>query len=137
MNTHKLTVGVATLALVATSTSLLLFAGCSTSSNPAPSSTIDSSTDSPTPDTSTAGNDTGVAIDSPVAVDSGTDAVADTAVVDVVSLDTGSCVSAMSTCNTCYTDAQAAANPYNACSPFTTNCVPFTTPIPDGAVGQL
>jgi len=39
--------------------------------------------------------------------------------------DTGSCKSDSSTCNTCYTDAQAASDPLNACSAYTKNCVTF------------
>jgi hypothetical protein len=44
--------------------------------------------------------------------------------------DTGSCVSESSACNTCYTDAQAATDPYNACSQYTKNCVPVTLTVP-------
>jgi hypothetical protein len=44
---------------------------------------------------------------------------------DAPSLDTGSCKSTMPTCNTCYTAAQAGADPYNACTAYTSKCVPF------------
>jgi hypothetical protein len=44
---------------------------------------------------------------------------------DAPSLETGSCQSDASTCNTCYTPAQAAADPYNGCSPYTAACIPF------------
>jgi len=44
---------------------------------------------------------------------------------DSPSLDTGGCTSDASTCNSCYTAAQAAADPYNACSPYTAACIPF------------
>jgi hypothetical protein len=58
-------------------------------------------------------------------VDSGTD----TNLPDV-NLDTGKCTPDSSACNSCYTDAQAAADPFNACSAYTKNCVPFTTTVP-------
>ena len=60
-----------------------------------------------------------------VIVDSGTDAN-----VPDVDLDTGKCTPDSSACNSCYTDAQAAADPFNACSPYTSKCVPFTTTVP-------
>jgi hypothetical protein len=60
-----------------------------------------------------------------VIVDSGTDAN-----LPDVNLDSGSCKSDSSACNSCYTDAQAAADPFNACSAYTKNCVPFTTTVP-------
>jgi hypothetical protein len=56
--------------------------------------------------------------------------IADVIQIPDVSLDTGTCVPTSTTCNSCYTDAQAATNPYNACSPYTKNCVPFTTAVP-------
>jgi hypothetical protein len=48
---------------------------------------------------------------------------------DVV-LDTGGCTSDASTCNSCYTAAQAVADPLNACAPETVNCIPFTGTVP-------
>jgi hypothetical protein len=44
---------------------------------------------------------------------------------DAPSLDTGSCKSDAGTCNSCYSSAQAAADPYNACSQYTANCIKF------------
>jgi hypothetical protein len=81
-------------------------------SNPTP--TIN---DSGTSDVTTSGDDSSTGTDSSTASDTGT--------TDAPSLDTGSCKSDASTCNTCYTAAQAAADPYNACSQYTANCVSF------------
>jgi len=50
--------------------------------------------------------------------------------MDVVNIDTGSCVSDASTCNSCYTASQAAQDPLNACAPETANCIPFTKTVP-------
>jgi hypothetical protein len=131
MTTHKLTLGIATLAIAATTTSILLSVGCSNSSSGEPAPTRDSGSDSTTGDSGNSGSDSGVGTDSHVSADAATDAPAATdGATDAVSLDTGSCTSEASTRNTCYTDAQAAANPYNACSPYTVNCVPFTTAVP-------
>jgi hypothetical protein len=48
-----------------------------------------------------------------------------------VSLDTGSCSSDSAACNSCYTDAQAKADPLNACSSlYTKNCLQFTGTVP-------
>jgi len=56
---------------------------------------------------------------------------------DAPSFDTGSCVSDASACNSCYSAVQAAADPYNACSPYTVNCTKFDNtrvPLIDGGV---
>jgi hypothetical protein len=45
--------------------------------------------------------------------------------IDAPSLDTGSCKSSMTTCNTCYTAAQAATDPYNGCTTYTAACQGF------------
>ena len=45
--------------------------------------------------------------------------------VDSPSLDTGSCMSDAGTCNSCYSAAQASADPYNACSVYGTACQRF------------
>lgn len=52
-------------------------------------------------------------------------------------IDTGSCQSDSSVCNSCYTDAQAAQDPYNACSIYAVNCTKFDNgrvPLNDGGV---
>jgi hypothetical protein len=49
---------------------------------------------------------------------------------DVPIIDTGTCTSDASTCNSCYTAAQAAQDPLNACAPETVNCIPFTKTVP-------
>jgi len=132
MNAHKLTprstASVSFIAAVvvttATTACLSLFAACSSSndSNPAPTVRPDSGSkpdagSSHHPDGGHAGGqdgghtipDTGGQMNPP---------------------DTGSCKSDSGLCNSCYTDAQTAANPYTACSEFTKNCVPFTTTVP-------
>jgi hypothetical protein len=141
MNTHKLTFAVPTLALLATMFSLFVFTGCSgddsaVDSGPtARDSGIDSSTTATTDsgkeqkDGTTPGSDARTENDAGDAGD---------ALEDVVSLDTGACVSESGSCNTCYDDAQAAANPYNACSPFTATCIKFDpSRVPEGGVGKL
>jgi hypothetical protein len=120
MNARKLSLRLAAFALVATTVSLSFFAGCGGgggSPNPTPTKR-DSGPDS------TNHPDTGGNTESGGG-DSGKDAGADVGLPD-----TGSCVSEASTCNTCYTDAQAATDPYNACSPYTANCHQFTTTVP-------
>jgi hypothetical protein len=130
MNTHrKLTFGIATFAVVATTASILLSAGCSNSTTAEPTPTHDSGTDTATADSGKEGGGK--------EGDSGKDAARD-APADVLLVDTGSCVSETSTCNSCYTDAQAQADPYNTCSTYTAACVPFDpTRVPDGGVGPL
>ena len=49
---------------------------------------------------------------------------------DVPIIDTGACTSDASSCNSCYTAAQAAQDPLNACAPETVNCIPFTKTVP-------
>lgn len=125
MKTHELTFGVVTLALVTTATSLGLSVGCSSAANPSPDA---SAVDSSTTDGSSSADRKNTGSDS--RVDTSDAGEAGDAAKDVVSLDTGKCKSEASTCNTCYSDAQAAAYPYNACSPYTANCVPFTLTVP-------
>ncbi len=114
MSSRNLSARFALLALVVTAGSASAY-GCSSSnsSNPAPS-THDSGTDVTTNDgsgSSSGGGNDGSMNDSP-------------------SLDTGSCMSDASTCNSCYTASQAAADPLNACAPETANCIPFTQTVP-------
>jgi hypothetical protein len=45
-------------------------------------------------------------------------------------IDTGSCTSDASACNSCYTAQQAEQDPLNACAPETANCIPFTGTVP-------
>ncbi len=138
MNTHKVTFGIATFALVATAASLLVFTGCGGGDN--------------TADSGPSNRDSG-GVDSTTEVDSGKkpgkeagssndggktkDASADSS-KDAVSLNVGDCAPETTTCNSCYSDAQAAADPYNTCSPYTVNRVPFDpTRVPEGGVGPL
>jgi hypothetical protein len=105
---------VAAIGLAATLASALA-AACSGDDNGGnPQPTTDSGV---TPDGTTSGDDSSTGGDS--------SQTADSSAVDSPSLDTGSCKSDASTCNTCYTAAQAAADPYNACSQYTANCVSF------------
>jgi hypothetical protein len=131
MKPRKLALRLTALALVTVVSYALSLIGCG-NSNPSPGgpdashapdgSGSDSKTDtskhpdSNAPDTNSSDH---------VIVDSGTD----TNLPDV-NLDTGKCTSDSSACNSCYTDAQAAADPFNACSSYTKNCVPFTTKVP-------
>jgi hypothetical protein len=117
MNAHKLTLSLTVLALVATAATVP-FVGCGGTANNNPTPTLrDSGTDSTTNHTDggnaqsdSSGGDTGGG--------------------ETSLPDTGSCKSTSSSCNSCYTDAQAATDPYNACSTYTKNCVPFTTTVP-------
>jgi hypothetical protein len=113
----------------AAAASLVLAASCGGNDNGNPAPT--------TRDASSSGKDGG-ASDARVGHDAGSDVTVashdagagDTSTAPDVSLDTGSCVTDSSACNSCYSDAQAAANRYNACSAYTKNCVPFTTTVP-------
>ena len=49
---------------------------------------------------------------------------------DVPVIDTGTCTSDASSCNSCYTAQQAAEDPLNACAPETVNCIPVTKTVP-------
>ena len=49
---------------------------------------------------------------------------------DVPVIDTGTCQSDASTCNSCYSATQAEQDPLNACAPETANCIPFTGTVP-------
>ena len=143
MNTHKLTFGVATLALVATTLSLFVSTGCSgddSTADSGPTNRDSGGSSDSTTGTTDSGKEkkdgTSPNSDAPVETDAGGDA--SDAPEDVVSLDTGACVSESGSCNTCYDDAQAAANPYNAGSPFTANCIKFDPArVPEGGVGKL
>jgi hypothetical protein len=118
MNAKKLTLTVATLALVATATSLGLFAGCGSTSNSEPTPTIHDSgpgSDGTTPFPEAGSKDGGPTESGP----------AETSIPD-----TGACESGSTSCNTCYTDAQAAKDPLNACSTYTKDCVPVALTVP-------
>ena len=113
MNATKLTLAAIGIALVTTAATLSLFSGCSSSGNSEPAPTIRDSG----PESSTHS-------------DSGHDATGDTAPTETSIPDTGSCSSDSSACNTCYTDAQTAQDPLNACSAYTKNCVPVSLTVP-------
>ena len=130
MKPRKLALRLTALALLATVPYALSLLGCG-NSNPTPgnpdashapdTSGTDSKTDTmKQPDTKASDTNPPDGI-----VDSGTDTN-----LPEVNLDTGKCTPDSSACNSCYTDAQAAADPFNACSSYTKNCVPFTTAVP-------
>jgi hypothetical protein len=111
MKARKLALKLTALGLMVTTASALAFVGCGgVNANPTPP-VKDSGTDS-----TTNHGDSGA----PKESGSG-----DTGAVDTSLPDTGGCKSDSGACNSCYTDAQAAADPYNACSSFTKNCVSF------------
>jgi hypothetical protein len=114
MNTRKLSLRLAALALVATAASGAVY-GCSSddsnSSNPGPSSHDGGGNDGTVSSNDSGGSDAGNVSDAPV-------------------IDTGSCVSDASTCNSCYTPTQAQQDPLNGCAPETANCIPFTGTVP-------
>jgi len=124
MNSHKLSLRLAYLALAATAAMATAY-GCSgddTSNNPGPSSHDGGGSDSTA---SSSGGSSGGSSGS----SSGT--VGDSSGgADVPVIDTGSCTSDAATCNSCYTAAQAAQDPLNACAPETVNCIPFTKTVP-------
>jgi hypothetical protein len=113
--------------------SAVLFVACGNSDNPSPN---------PTPTVHDAGLDSSkkrdgsisTGPDAPASRDGGHDGTTpgqpDVIPLPDVSLDVGPCVSDSGSCNSCYTDAQATVNRYNACSPYTTSCVKFTTTVP-------
>jgi hypothetical protein len=138
MNAHKLRLGLATALLATAAISASVFVACSSSNGTNPAPTVrdagpdsTSKTDAPTShadgntgkDTGPPGTDGGQTKDSGHSKDTGGG-------VDSGPPDTGACKSDSGTCNSCYTAAQAASNPYTACSPYTKNCVPFTTTVP-------
>lgn len=126
MNTRKLFLKLAGVSLVAISAGAASLVACSGDSsnggNPAPTGG-----DSGSSSDVTMGGDTSPGDDSSMGSDTGTSSGGDSGGgMDVVTIDTGGCMSDASTCNTCYTASQAAVDPYNACSPYTVNCVPFS-----------
>jgi len=137
------------LAVAATGVMLSLAQACSSSDNGNPTPTVrDSGADgtktsgstrsSSSASVSGASNSSSTVTTSTGTHDGGTSstvAIIDSGVQDVVhipdvSLDTGHCTPDSSACNSCYTDAQSLANPYNVCSPYTKNCVKFTGTVP-------
>ncbi len=136
MNTRKVKLRLGAVVLAATTVSVLSFAGCSgdDATDMTPTNLLDSGPDVAKVDSgkppvkdggggsdSRAGKDAGDATNEVDAAD---------AAKDATPLDTGTCKSEASTCNSCYSDAQAAQDPYNACSSYTKNCVKFTTAVP-------
>jgi hypothetical protein len=111
---RKITLRLTALALVATTSYVMSSAGCGGTTNSNPMPTLhDSGTDS-----TTGHPDAGHPRDGGGPTDTG--------VVDSPGIpDTGSCKSDSSACNSCYTDAQAASDPLNACSEYAKNCVSF------------
>jgi hypothetical protein len=120
MNSQKLSLRLTTLAFVAATACVTAY-GCSSSNdngNPGPSSHDGGNADSTA--SSSSGGSSGSS--------SGTGDSSGGA--DVPVIDTGSCTSDASTCNSCYTAQQAAEDPLNACAPETVNCIPFTGTVP-------
>ena len=124
MNTRKLVMklaGVSIVALAASAGTLIACSGDnSNGGNPATTGG-----DSGSGGDVTMGGDTATGDDSSMGSDTSTSGDSGGG-MDVVQIDTGGCVSDASTCNTCYSASQAATDPYNACSPYTVNCVPFS-----------
>jgi hypothetical protein len=104
MKTSKLTIALASFALAISSSSAFIACSSDDSSQPGPSGHDASTSDSQTTDSNNTDSNMNP---------------------DTADLDTGSCMSDAATCNSCYTAQQAAADPYNACSSATANCVPF------------
>jgi hypothetical protein len=142
MKTHKITFGIAALALLAATASIFAFAGCSGDDTTTTGPTRDASSDSTTKEDGGKSHKDGSSDKDSTSGDDASDETGDDA-GDAndegdVSLSTPDCGSDSSACNSCYDDAQAAANPFNACSPYTKNCVPFDSKrVPAGAVGKL
>ena len=121
MNTRNLILRLAGVSLVSVAASVAAVAcsGDNSNGNPAPTQNDSGTTDSTTSgDDSSTGDDSSMGTDSSTGTDSGGG-------MDVVLIDTGSCVSDAATCNSCYNATQAAQDPYNACTPYTVNCTPF------------
>ncbi len=116
--------------------SIVVLAGCSSSSNPAPATVFDSGNEaSPQPEggkpEASTKTDGGIPDAPPADVTVTTDAPADVLVIDGNLPDVGNCMSDAAACNSCYTPAQ---DPLNGCSPATVNCIPFdNTRVPTGA----
>ena len=108
MKSSKLLAPLAAVAIVlGSAASLVACSSDDSSANPQPT-VHDSGTaaDSTTGGDSSPGNDGATTMDSAV-------------------IDTGTCMSDATTCNSCYTPQQAAQDPYNACAPSTANCIKF------------
>jgi hypothetical protein len=128
MNTHKMTVSLIALALAASTITLASFSGCGSSNN-----SPDAGNDSSFPDTghgSGGTKGTGAGGTSGSGGSKGTGSGGTKGSPTDGGIDTGTCKSDSGFCNTCYTDAQAAADPYNACSAYTASCVQFTGTVP-------
>jgi hypothetical protein len=115
MKTYKLALRFASLAAIAAVASSVAVACSGDDNNSNPQPTLDSGMGS---DVTMMGDDSSMGTDSSMTSDT-------SAPIDAPSLDTGSCKSDAGTCNSCYTAAQAAADPYNACSQYTVNCIKF------------
>jgi hypothetical protein len=122
MNSRTVSLRLASLAAAAAMATVTAY-GCSSSNsnNPAPS-THDAGGDSTA--SSSGGSSGGSSGSSSGSVGDSSGGA------DVVVLDTGTCTSDASTCNSCYTAQQAVADPLNACAPETVNCIPFTGTVP-------
>lgn len=114
MKTYKLALRFLSIAAIAAVASSVAVACSGDDNNGNPSPTADSGS----------GNDGTMTEDSSNGTDSSNGSDTSTA-SDGPSLDTGSCKSDAGTCNSCYSATQAAADPYNACSQYTANCIKF------------
>jgi hypothetical protein len=115
MKTSKFASRIAVLALVAAAASGLVVA-CSGDDNSSPQPTVDGGN---TSDVTMTGDDSSMSSETSITTDGNgsTDALG--------AIDTGSCKSDAGTCNSCYSSTQAGQDPYNACTPYTKNCVKF------------
>ena len=125
MNTHKIGVALLGLTLALSTTLSLSSSGCSSTPNNQPDASH--FPDGASGSGGTAGSGTkGRGGSSGSGGASGSGGTAG----DSGLPDTGTCKSDSSSCNSCYTDAQAGADPYNACSPYTKNCLKFSGSVP-------
>lgn len=123
MNTRNLIVklaGISLVALAGGASALTACSGDNSNGNPAPTQ---NDSGSATDSTMMMGDDSSMGGDSTSSSSSGGDS--SSGGMDVVTIDTGGCISDAANCNSCYTASQAMTDPYNACSPYTVNCSPF------------
>lgn len=111
MNARKMLLRLAMVSLVGVASASLVLAcsGDDNNGNPNPTNH-----DSGTGSSSSSGGDGGSGNDT--GTDGGGSSGGDS------SMEAGNCMSDATTCNSCVTSMQ---DPYNACSPYTTNCIAF------------
>jgi hypothetical protein len=122
MNTRSLILklaGVSLVALAGGASALTACSGDNSNGNPAPTQ---NDSGSATDSTMMMGDDSSMGSDTSSSSSGGDSSSGG---MDVVTIDTGGCISDAANCNSCYTASQAMTDPYNACSPYTVNCTPF------------